>query len=90
MSDLIKSRTGIIALVGIVAFIVFALPTPHWIGWPALVIAVASLAHLIIVGDRRYRELRSRLNIDEDTDESSRKQQLVDLLETDKRDRRRR
>jgi hypothetical protein len=90
MSDLIKSRTGIIALVGIVAFIVFALPTPHWIGWPALAIAVASLAHLIIVGDRRYSELRSRLNIDEDTDESSRKQQLVDLLETDKRDRRRR
>jgi hypothetical protein len=90
MSDLIKSRTGVIALVGIVAFVVFALPTPHWIGWPALVLAIASLAHLIIVGDRRHSELRSRLNIDDDTDESSRKEQLVNLLEREKRDWRKR
>ena len=89
MSDLVKSRTGIIALVGIAGFILFALPTPPWIGWPALIIAVAALAHVIIVGDRRYHELRSRLNIDDDTDESSRKAQLMELLDREKRDERR-
>jgi len=83
MRDLVTSWTGVTALVGIVAFAVFALPTPEWVGWPALAIALIALGRLIVVGDRRHRQLRDRLDLDNEANTESRAEGIADFLGKD-------
>ena len=85
MRNLYRRRTGTIAVIGLIAFVVFALPwTPNWLSWLSLAVSLASLGRLIVVGDRRHYELRDKLDLDND-DGTSRAARLIDVLEQDDR-----
>lgn len=89
MRDFVSTSTGITASVGFVAFMIFVLPTPHWLGWPCLAIAVVALGRIIIVGERRHKELRSVLDLDQDETErtETHTEEFVRFLNSEKRPR---
>ena len=86
MRDLFFNPTGVIALIGFITFIAFALPwSPPWLSWPALAISSACGWRVMIVGDRRHHELKSELDIDNEDPGRKRTDELVQLLKPKKR-----
>jgi hypothetical protein len=79
--DLFFNSTGVIALIGFIAFIAFALPlSPPWLAWPALAVSCACGFRILIVGDRRHHKVKYELDIDNEDLEHKRTDDLVRLL----------
>jgi hypothetical protein len=79
--DLFFNWTGVVAIIGFVSFIVFAVPwSPNWLSWPALALASLCGFRIMVVGDRRHHELKYELDIDNDDPERKRTDELVRIL----------